>query len=464
MKSEIKSPLICSDCIGDTYLKSLFDKDANQAICNFCDSEKQCMHLITISRHILQVLLDCLAPGEDKPYYDIYGTKQWRTTGRTILDIVQDTAGVENEVAQSIVNEVVRIAADSYALTRVHSWYIADDENYEVDVSTADNTTRNWDMYAQQIKHSYRFYIPEEFDFLPKLFCKFRSMKAQNGESILRTLECGDKSNPIFRGRPIESDEDIFKAWKEPEDFFGPPPEDKAIAGRMNPLGVPYLYCASSRDTCVAELRAPVGSRVATVQLEILRPLTVIDLPSLDSGLMSSVGFYHPEYPNELALLNFLNQFHHRISQPVLPDNEIEYIPTQSVAEFFAHRFKPEVDGLIYSSCQGTDLASNLVFFHRASRIDEHAKRSVLPPKFSVSIGKDYCIIKEHDEEEMKKLSSARCKGRLFMKSVWDDINPPAFKVIEQSVRIHKIQSIRHQSSTIGINRADDISHRNSPH
>lgn len=42
---------------------------------------------------------------------------------------------------------------------------------------------------------------------------------------------------------------------------LGAPPKVRAGEGRMNPAGVPAFYGAFERETCVAELRPPVGIR-----------------------------------------------------------------------------------------------------------------------------------------------------------------------------------------------------------
>ncbi|MCK4506844.1 MAG: RES family NAD+ phosphorylase [Candidatus Aegiribacteria sp.] len=350
-------------------------------------------------------------------------------------------------MAEAILGEVVELAYD-YRTIKNGGDVLDEEEKYYVALGDAGDKIRNWENYARMIKHSFRFHFPDEFNPLPELLGTLGGYETASGEGILRELQPGDK---IFRGRKIHSDSDIIRASQEPDKVFGPPPEGKSTAGRMNPLGVPFLYCAMSRETCVAENRAPVGSLVATAQIEILRPLTVIDLTILEDDLVSSVGFFHPNYPDEISQLNFLRQFHQRISQPIFTDMDLEYLPTQAVAEYFAHRFKPQVDGLIYSSCQGTAIGNNLVLFNHASGIEELPRATQSEVRYGVSLYDEYCILYNLEDEKNEARSEEEENRLQMLERIKKEFFQPSVRVIMDSVRLHKISSICHTYSTLEI-------------
>lgn len=58
------------------------------------------------------------------------------------------------------------------------------------------------------------------------------------------------------------------------------PPSDCACEGRVNPKGIPCLYCSTDRDTAMAEIRPWIGSYVSVAQVVMLRELSVVDCSS----------------------------------------------------------------------------------------------------------------------------------------------------------------------------------------
>jgi hypothetical protein len=63
-----------------------------------------------------------------------------------------------------------------------------------------------------------------------------------------------------------------------PPSEMGPPPQHLAISGRINPEGIPYLYCAGELDTAGAELRPWKGAYLTIGEVEIKQDITIADL------------------------------------------------------------------------------------------------------------------------------------------------------------------------------------------
>jgi hypothetical protein len=51
------------------------------------------------------------------------------------------------------------------------------------------------------------------------------------------------------------------------------PRPDRSAEGRVNPKGIPCLYCSTDRDTAMSELRPWVGERLTVAELMTLRSL-----------------------------------------------------------------------------------------------------------------------------------------------------------------------------------------------
>ena len=47
------------------------------------------------------------------------------------------------------------------------------------------------------------------------------------------------------------------------------PPAELATAGRANPRGISYLYCATDEPTCIAEIRPWKGAKVTVAHIVV---------------------------------------------------------------------------------------------------------------------------------------------------------------------------------------------------
>ena len=116
-------------------------------------------------------------------------------------------------------------------------------------------------------------------------------------------------------------------------------------------------------------MRPPVGSRVALARFDIIRSVRLLDLQKLRS-LYVQGSVFDRDYIRRLERGEFLKWLSHRISQPVLPDDEpFSYLSTQAISDYLATELTPSIDGIIYPSSQGGGSSSNVVLFHKSSRV-----------------------------------------------------------------------------------------------
>jgi hypothetical protein len=122
------------------------------------------------------------------------------------------------------------------------------------------------------------------------------------------------------------------------------PLAEKTKDGRVNCRGIPCLYLASSEETAIAETRPWVGSYVSTAQFKIRKKLKIVDCSVGHNKL--PIFFEEPD-PNKIteAVWNMIDR---AFAKPVsASDGELEYLPTQALAEVF----KAEgYDGIGYKS------------------------------------------------------------------------------------------------------------------
>jgi hypothetical protein len=187
----------------------------------------------------------------------------------------------------------------------------------------------------------------------------------------------------LYRARIIGSGQDEGQIIDDPSGQLGPPPEVLRRQGRMNAAGILAFYGAFDPATCVAELRPPVGSRVAWAVFEVARPLVLLDLTRFQ-GAPKDRNLFSTYADDRMSQWLFMQQFMTEISAPILPGDEVfEYIPTQVVAEYLVrhHNFgrgkaTKFIDGLVYHSAQraGEGQAArdvrNVVLFGDAAMVE----------------------------------------------------------------------------------------------
>ena len=209
----------------------------------------------------------------------------------------------------------------------------------------------DWENFERIVKTSTRYFFAgsalEDSGFdentSPSDLLKRIGLIAQELE-LYKTLEA---RVPLYRVREIR-DGEVFDSF----DQLGPPPSDKASAGRMNPAGIGYLYLARERQTAIGEVlnRPPCQAAIATFTPK--DDLTILDLAALPE--LPSV-FDVEKHDLREAIL-FLNEFVLAISKPVPKDGRehIDHVPSQVVSEFFAQVFSDEeigrIDGMVYPS------------------------------------------------------------------------------------------------------------------
>jgi hypothetical protein len=128
------------------------------------------------------------------------------------------------------------------------------------------------------------------------------------------------------------------------------------------------FYGAFDADTCVAEIRAPVGSSVVIGQFQVVRSLRLLDLQAFKELFVERASFFDPDFRRLREKARFLGHLVTIMSRPVMPnDEDFQYLPTQAVAEYLSEKISPKLDGLIFPSSQRGGEGENVVLFRRSA-------------------------------------------------------------------------------------------------
>lgn len=143
---------------------------------------------------------------------------------------------------------------------------------------------------------------------------------------------------------------------------LGAPPAAIASAGRANPVGIPYLYLASSVETALSEIKPQKAAHAHVARFKQISSdaLRIVDLVSPRSAI--SPFKWGAGIPDLLSTIPFIEALELELSTPVQSSGAaIEYLASQYLCELIK---KCEFDGVRYRSSVSTGV--NYSFFDPA--------------------------------------------------------------------------------------------------
>jgi len=133
------------------------------------------------------------------------------------------------------------------------------------------------------------------------------------------------------------------------------PIEYRAVEGRANPKGIPYLYLATDKNTAMAEVRPWKGQRISLGLFRVTKILNVVDF---SPKLVNPPVYFKETTPEnrEESVWAWMND---AFSQPTTASDDIAaYAATQIIAEMFKNN---GADGIVYRSSLGD--GDNIMLF-----------------------------------------------------------------------------------------------------
>jgi len=365
---------ICTDCIGDEFLRKTILDTGQKGDCTYCKKSGTTVSLQNLSKDIHQVIEDQFyLTSSDPDGLDYLLAKEglWEREGELVEYIISEISGLDE-----MISEDVRAALSGYyGYTAVKDGgedpyaYDAQYEERGPDPDTL-NFHDTWESFCQQVQWRSRFFNQHAEIDLDNIFGDLESLKTHTGRPVICTITPEDTNWSVYRARIAQSSSDLEKILERPCRELDAPPSRLAQAGRMNAAGISVFYGGLEEDTCVAEVRAPVGSSVVVGRFKFIREVTVLDLDAL-AGVYVNGSHFDPEFTERRARVAFLRHLAKTISQPVMPNDEaFQYLPTQVVSEYLASRAKPPMDGMVFKSSQTGGVGRNFVLFNHAATTD----------------------------------------------------------------------------------------------
>ena len=462
---------VCSDCIGENHLKNL--------VIQLSDADKQCVYCgndgPTISLRDLADLVEeaferhflRTEPEPDPIEYGMMHNKElnhtWERDGQPIVDAIMGAAEISCKISEDIQEllEEKHFDRDKKIMGEEGEFST---ESYYTDITPRYHEWQTeWELFKRTIKTEARFFNKIGVTQLSDLFDTIDEMRTHREKPLI--IKTGPDADciPLYRARVFQNDERLKVAIKRPDKELGAPPSEYANSGRMNANGVSVFYGATSIETALAEVRPPVGSKVVVAQFKIIRPIQLLNLTELKE-VYETGSIFDPNYAYRLGRKMFLSELSEWIARPVMPDDqEMEYLPTQAIADFLATRGKVPIDGILFRSAQVNNNGLNVVLFHKASKckdidIPEGAELEAhIFPTDEDGLELDYVVcenLPSEEESSSKEASSASLNPNYQTPDTSNyDSREETLSVNLNSITVHQITAVKIKDSKRKVNR-----------
>jgi RES domain len=331
----------CESCFNDLYLKTKIKDGGKIGYCDYCEGTEPTV-ILSVSKltDLFSKLLNYYSPTE--PYEDY------------IPEIHDDPIEFGDKLV-TLINEDWNIFSTKIQGTGTDERLLFDilDTNFSDPLESFDQ-----DTLFSRIQDAFNFLHPLEGwevvweEFKKDLKHKNRFFPKWKDEVFNEAFKEVLYNRIIFLGEGLQ----IYRArtGQEVKEQMKAPPADKATAGRANPHGISYLYCARDTDTCISEVRPWKGAIITVAALKIKKDLKLLNL---QGNNLCPFLFDSPEQVFKISKL--LTHFSSELSKPVDPTkSEIEYLPTQYMTELIKEN---GFDGIYFNSSLGPGI--NVVLF-----------------------------------------------------------------------------------------------------
>lgn len=367
------SKFICHTCVRDGYLGREILTSGNIDTCIICcDDKTQCWSFVQLANCIQGVFDRYYAVTSSQPgvlqqtlMQDPDSNYQWDRDGESVDEIVELLTGLPENICIELISLWEDDSAWKFRYQDREDPY-GDDARYERIGSSTDESEKRWRVIQYELLHRSRFFSRKTQEFLDDLFSDVHSLRCADGRVV--EIYNPDSFAGVFRARTAFSTAEVDKIFAALPEQLGALRGRSAQAGRMNSAGVTVMYGALDKATCIAEVRAPVGSHVVIGKFDLLRPIRVLNLKRLES-CFHHVSLFDPEHDEKSDRLEFLRSLSSRLSSPVFSQNaHFDYLTTQCIAEYIA-AIEPKIDGVVFPSSQAGGESMNLVLFDDACHI-----------------------------------------------------------------------------------------------
>lgn len=455
---------ICHHCVRESHLRREIAERGAESDCCYCNRRAIAYDLVELANRVEVAFAQHFeqTPSEPTNFERTMAAASdftWVRRGVPVVAAIAEAAEIPSEVAADVQRLLEARHHDQHAGHEGEETEFCSKGFYEKRDADGDGDgwREQWFEFERSIKTQARFFGNRSRELLAAAFTGIDNVDEISligGGSPV--VDIGPKAGlkSVYRARVFQSEDALREALCWPDRKLGPPPGDLAPAGRMNAGGISVFYGATKEKVAIAEVRPPVGSLVAVVQFEIIRPLRILSLGNL--GFANADGSIFDEaYAALRQRAAFLQSLSDYLCEAIVPaDQEIDYLPSQAVADFLATENEPLLDGVAYLSTQTYESGQNVVFFHKAARVE-----ALNLPAGSVvkAVGTSH-FDDGYRVTELVPVSDgggAPCAASGGDQSSWEesDNRVPTLRVVPGSLRVHEVTEVTVSTDTHSVYR-----------
>ncbi len=359
----IGNKFVCKNCFSDDELTNFVLSHATSKHCDYCGRNYDEFVVAPIDE-IMELIADSIYsewtdPNEELLYKSAEGGYQGD---------VLDTYDLLCEIEFPIENEQLwNDVANSLSTTL---WC----RRNQFSLPESKELFYTWNDFCNLVKYETRYLF---FNKKPSSFIEYKLQPSEILDKIgelayeLELSAKFSKGTEFYRGRIHKSNIYLHTA----SELGTCPPMVANQSNRMSPSGIPMFYGAIEKETVIKEVfdQQKGWKNVIT----IARFETVRDIYLLDLTKLPPVPSLFSESKRHLrGVIGFLQDFVVDLSKPIQKNGfeDIEYVPTQIVTEYFRHRYIDQygnqIYGIIYPSSRQDKGRSVVVFASSEQCID----------------------------------------------------------------------------------------------
>lgn len=351
---------ICSNHIGDKYIKNEILKKGVKGKCDYCGKTRS--KVVKLSE-VLKLIIVGIEYLTEDPNESRYSNKEaeYGFDGNvfTFEDLLKDIEERLDIKANKLLNDIDRHLNNPYLL------YCYKDEFG----SEGDFLRDNWEHFKFIVKHKARFVFHDnsfsgDYYYQNPLYILEKIQELINENGMIVEIP---ENTTLYRCRQHSKKNDIGGA----KDLVSSPFEYAKNNGRMNPAGIPMFYCSEDKKLTIQEVvnNSDKNNPFYTIgEFNNKSSLKVVDLTKIPD-LPSIFDEKNNKFRESIL---FLKNF---VEDAIKPINErdsiIEYIPTQIVTEYIRYNQKLDVQGLIYPSSKNRKKSNIVLFFDNDECIEK---------------------------------------------------------------------------------------------
>lgn len=345
---------VCAGCVHDDDLAERLRAAAEERQCDYCDAPRAAPLQVLADAVYEGLCTEYTDPANELPYESAEGGYQGATYDGYDLVMYETESWTDDD---DLREDVARAMID----------FAFCDRDYFL-MRRSEALAGGWTAFVEQVKHHTRYLFLRERgdpgwqhpDDIPPAEMLNELGKEVDKVGMVRFLPAGTE---LFRVRVHP----IGEAYDDAPNLGAPPREFARGANRMSPAGIPMFYAALDPDTALAETVDPTRTvgMVATLGTWVCgEDVSVLDLTSV--GPVPSL--YSEERRHLREATRFLRSFTDEVSAPIgLGLEQIDYVPTQVVTEYFRVAFETEDGtrplGMLYRSSRTPGGTACVLFF-----------------------------------------------------------------------------------------------------